>query len=436
MKTKVKDNIINIVTLGCSKNLVDSEYLMKQLQGNKLKVLHNSNSEKAKTVIINTCGFIKDAKEESIDTILQYVKAKEDGIIDNVFVMGCLSERYKNDLRTEIPAVDQFFGTNDLKQIVESLGADYKTELVGERLLTTPSHYAYLKISEGCDRTCSFCAIPLMRGKHRSKSIENLVSETEYLTNNGAKEIILIAQDLTYYGVDIYRRQRLADLLRELSKIHGIEWLRLHYAYPAQFPKDIIQVIKDHPNICNYLDIPFQHISNHVLKNMRRNHTKQQTYDLIDFIRKEIPDITLRTTLLVGHPGEEEKDFDELKEFVSSVRFDRLGIFTYSEEEDTYAARNFKDSVPEDVKNFRAEEIMNLQNNISKELNDKKIGSVYKVIIDREEGEFYVGRTEADSPEVDNEVLIRSAKKLNIGYFYFVKISEALDYDLFGEIEA
>ncbi len=434
MKTKYKDDIVNIVTLGCSKNLVDSEYLMKQLDAGSLKVIHDANPADARTVIINTCGFIKDAKEESINTILQYIKAKENGLLDKVFVMGCLSERYKKDLQIEIPDVDRYFGSNDIRKIVESLGVDYKQNLVGERLTTTPSHYAYLKISEGCDRNCSFCAIPQMRGKHRSKTMEQLVYEARLLVEKGVKELMLIAQDLTYYGVDIYRKQRLPDLLRALSDIEGLEWIRLHYAYPAGFPREVIRVMKERENICNYLDIPFQHISNNVLKKMRRGNTSQHTYELIDYFRREIPNLTLRTTLLAGHPGEGEEEYEELKQFVKTVKFDRLGVFTYSEEDDTFSARNFKDAIPESLKEARATEIMELQQSISAELNRKKTGNILKVLIDRKEGEFFVGRSEADSPEVDNEVLVKSDKALEIGNFYPVTITSTTDFDLFGEV--
>ena len=434
MKTRQKDETINIVTLGCSKNLVDSEYLMKQLDAGSLKVIHNANPADARTVIINTCGFIKDAKEESIDTILQYIKAKEEVVLDRVFVMGCLSERYKKDLQIEIPDVDRYFGSNDIRSIVESLGVDYKQNLVGERLTATPSHYAYLKVSEGCDRNCSFCAIPLMRGKHRSKTIEQLVSEARLLAEKGVKELMLIAQDLTYYGVDIYRKQRLPDLLNKLADINGLKWIRLHYAYPAGFPKEIVQVMKERENICNYLDIPFQHISNNVLKKMRRGNTSRHTYELIDYFRSEIPDITLRTTLLVGHPGEGKKEFEELKQFVETVKFDRLGVFTYSKEDDTFSARNFKDNIPESLKKARASGIMELQQIVSAELNRKKIGKELKVLIDRKEDEFFVGRSEADSPEVDNEVLVKSGTDLKIGNFYPVIITSATDFDLFGDL--
>jgi len=432
MKTRTKEHLIHVVTLGCSKNLVDSEVLMKQLDANGLKVVHNTASSEADTVIINTCGFIKDAKEESIDTILEHVRAKEKGLLSQVYVMGCLSQRYKTDLKREISDVDEYFGSNNIQEIIKTLGYDYKANLVGERILSTPTHYAYLKISEGCDRQCSFCAIPLMRGKHKSKSIEDNVNEAKILVASGVKELILIAQDLTYYGVDIYGRQMLAELLTQFSDIKGLEWIRLHYAYPANFPKDVLKVIREKPNICNYLDIPFQHISDPVLKKMRRGVTSKHTYKLIEMFREKIPNLTLRTTLMTGHPGEGEKEFDELYKFVEAIRFDRLGIFTYSEEEDTFGARNFKDEVSEDVKRSRSESIMELQRSISGELNQLKVGKEMKVIIDRMEGEFYIGRTEGDSPEVDNEVLIKSKSSLQVGNFYMVKISGSEEYDLYA----
>jgi ribosomal protein S12 methylthiotransferase len=424
---------IHMVTLGCSKNVVDTEVLLRQLRAGNIKVDHDAESTSARTVIINTCGFIKDAKQESVDTILRYVKAKENGLFDNVYVMGCLSERYKKDLQKEIPEVDEYFGTNDLKTIISTLGVDYRKELTGERLLTTPKHYAYLKISEGCDRTCSFCAIPLMRGKHKSKPMEDIVSEARFLCSEEVKELILIAQELTYYGIDLYRKQALPELLEKLSDL-PFNRIRLHYAYPAAFPKDVIRVMKERDNICNYLDIPFQHISNKVLRNMRRSHNKTETIELIGFIRNEIPDITLRSTLLVGHPGEGESEFKELCDFVRETEFDRLGVFTYSEEEDTFAARNLKDSVTEKTKQKRADEIMELQRNISGEKNRKKVGKIFNVMIDRTEGEFFVGRTEADSPEVDNEVLVNSEKILSPGNVYSIIITSADDYDLYGEV--
>ncbi len=432
MKTKLKNNKVNIVTLGCSKNLVDSEQLARQLDANNLKVLYDSNSNEARNIIINTCGFIKDAKEESIDTILQFAKAKEEGDIDNLFVMGCLSERYKKDLEKEIPEVDKYFGTNDIKNIIESLGGNLKDNLLGERLQSTPSHYAYLKISEGCDRTCSFCAIPLMRGKHKSKSIEGVIQEAEHLVNQGAKEIILIAQDLTYYGIDLYKKNQLSYLLQKLTEIENLNWLRLHYAYPTGFPRDIIKVMNENDKICNYLDIPFQHISDNVLKKMRRGISKSQTYDLINFFRNEHPNLALRTTLMVGHPGEDEQSFGELIDFVQDVKFNRLGVFTYSEEEDTYGARTYDDSIPEDIKTQRMERIMEIQQTISRNKNESIINKEVKVIIDRKEGEYYIGRTESDSPEVDNEVLVSSETVLKTGNYYNVKITSAEDFDLFA----
>jgi ribosomal protein S12 methylthiotransferase len=434
MKTRLKQQTINIVTLGCSKNLVDSEQLMRQLDAGGLKVVHDSDVSSAKTVVINTCGFIGDAKQESIDTILHFIDAKEQGLIDRVFVMGCLSERYKHELPKEIPEVDAMFGVNNLKDIVKALGADFKMNLIGERILSTPKHYAYLKISEGCDRTCSFCAIPLIRGKHVSKSQEDIVTEAKHLVKNGVKEIMLIAQDLTYYGIDIYKKQALAELLKKIADINGLEWIRLHYAYPASFPKDILQVMRERSNICNYLDIPFQHINDKVLKNMRRGINSNQTYDLITMLRTEIPELTLRSTLLVGHPGEGEKEFEELKEFVEKVRFERLGVFTYSEEEDTYAAEKFKDSISKQLKQKRADSIMKIQQGISEEINTGKVSKSLKAIIDRKEGEFWIGRSEGDSPEVDNEVLIKSTKKLEIGTFYNIEVTSADSFDLYAKI--
>lgn len=432
MKTKQTKKLIHVVTLGCSKNLVDSERLLKQLDANGLQVMHNADVTRADAVVINTCGFIQDAKEESINTILEYARAREKGDIGKLYVMGCLSERYKPELATEIPDVDKYFGANDLSDIVKTIGYNFKENLVGERLITTPRHYAYLKISEGCDRQCSFCAIPLMRGKHHSVPVEQLIREAESLARQGVRELILIAQDLTYYGVDLYKKQQLGHLLEQLSAIRGIDWIRLHYAYPSGFPEDVLEIMQSRENICNYLDIPFQHISDNVLKKMRRGVTRNQTLALIDKFRKRIPGLTLRTTLMVGHPGEEEKEFNELFDFVKQTRFNRLGVFSYSEEEDTYGARNFKDTVPEVLKQERQERLMELQQGISLELNREKIGQTLKVLIDREEGEYYVGRTEADSPEVDNEVLIRTETNLAIGAFCSVKITEATDYDLMG----
>jgi ribosomal protein S12 methylthiotransferase len=402
---------------------------MRQLDASGIRIVHDSNSLEAETVIINTCGFIRDAKQESIDTILQFIKAKERGDILKLFVMGCLSERYKKDLEKEIPEVDQYFGVNNIHDIVRALGYKYREDLVGERMLTTPSHYAYLKISEGCNRRCSFCAIPLMRGNYKSIPIQDLRAETEYLVNQGVKELMLIAQDLSYYGKDLYGKQKLSELLLQLADIDGLMWIRLHYAYPSDFPKEVLRVMKHHETICNYLDMPFQHISDSVLRKMRRGITKEQTYTLIDTLRNSVPGLTLRTSLMVGHPGESRKQFDELVELVTKVRFDRLGIFTYSEEEDTYGARNYKDSVPEEMKQERADILMNLQRSISYELNQKKIGNQLKVLIDRNEKALYIGRTEADSPEVDNEVVIRSEKLLP-GEFYQAKITNASEYDL------
>jgi len=434
MKTQKKHKLVNVITLGCSKNQVDSEYLLRQLDANGIQVVHDSDSKIADTVIINTCGFIKDAKEESIDTILNYVKAKELGNIQNLFVIGCLSQRYKLELEKEIKDVDRYFGTNDLKVIIESLGCNYKENLMGERILTTPGHYAYLKISEGCNRKCSFCAIPLIRGNYISKPVEHVIEEANFLVKSGVKEIILIAQDLTYYGIDLYQKQKLAVVLNCLTEIEGLEWIRLHYAYPAGFPKEILKIIKNKSNICNYLDIPFQHISNPVLKNMRRGLTSRQTYDLVNLLRSDIPDLTLRTTLMVGHPGESQRAYDELLEFVQKVRFDRLGVFTYSEEEDTFGAKNFEDSIPEVVKEQRASQLMEVQREISLEVNEKKIGKKFKAIIDRREGEYYIGRTEADSPEVDNEVLIKSEVPLGIGEFYNIRVIEAEEFDLIAAV--
>lgn len=408
---------------------------MKQLDANELSVVHNSNSFDAGTVIINTCGFIADAKEESVNTILQFVKAKEEGLLDRVFVMGCLSERYKPDLQKEIPNVDEYFGSNNIQDIVKSLGYNYRDNLVGERLTTTPTHYAYLKISEGCDRQCSFCAIPIMRGKHKSKAIEAILSEARALVSKGVKELILIAQDLTYYGIDSHKKQLLASLLRQLAQIDGLKWIRLHYAYPANFPKEVLQVMRENKNICNYLDIPFQHIADPVLKKMRRGVSSKQTYALIENFRKEIPNLTLRTTLMTGHPGEGEQEFADLMAFVEKVGFDRLGIFTYSEEEDTFGARNFEDIVPQETKQERADALMELQSNISLMKNQAKINTVVDVLIDRKEGEFYVGRTEGDSPEVDNEVLIKSSEALEFGEFYSIKITDSREFDLIGTPE-
>jgi ribosomal protein S12 methylthiotransferase len=434
MRTKtLKKNRINVVTLGCSKNIFDSEVLMGQLRANKFDVSHESSDE-ASVVIINTCGFIDNAKQESIDTILSYARAKKEGRIDKLIVTGCLSERYKPELKKEIPNVDDFFGTRDLPKLLKSLGADYKHELIGERFLTTPQHYAYLKISEGCDRPCSFCAIPLMRGTHISVPIEDLVKQAKALAAKGVKELILIAQDLTYYGLDIYKKRNLADLLRHLSDVEGIEWIRLHYAFPSGFPMDILDVMNERSNICNYLDMPLQHITDSMLKSMRRGTTKQKTIDLVDAIRAKVPGITLRTTLIAGYPGETEKDFEEMKEWVHNTRFDRLGIFTYSHEENTHA-HSLQDDVPDETKRVRAEEVMAIQQDISSDINQSKVSTTQKVIFDRKEGNYFIGRTKADSPEVDNEVLVDAATiYVRIGDFANVKITKAEEFDLYGEV--
>ena len=419
-----------MVTLGCSKNVYDSEVLMGQLKANKKDVVHE---QEGNIVVINTCGFIDNAKEQSVNTILEYVDLKEQGEVDKVFVTGCLSERYKPDLQKEIPDVDQYFGTTELPELLAALEADYKHELVGERLTTTPKNYAYLKIAEGCDRPCSFCAIPLMRGKHRSTPIEDLVTEAKNLAAQGVKELILIAQDLTYYGLDLYKKRNLAELLENLVKVEGIEWIRLHYAFPTGFPMDVLDVMKREPKVCNYLDIPLQHISDDLLKSMRRGTTHEKTTSLLKDFRKAVPEMAIRTTLIVGYPGETEEHFQELKQWVKEMRFERLGCFTYSHEENTHAY-NLEDDVPQEVKQERANEIMEIQSQISWELNQQKIGQIFKVVIDRKEGEYYIGRTEFDSPDVDNEVLIDATKiYLKTGDFYEVKITDAADFDLFGE---
>lgn len=431
MRTRsIKKNTINVVTLGCSKNVYDSEVLMGQLKAGGKNVVHE---QEGNIVVINTCGFINNAKEESINTILDYVQQKEAGLIDKVFVMGCLSERYKPDLEKEIPDVDQYFGTSELPALLKVLGADYKHELIGERLTTTPKNYAYLKISEGCDRPCSFCAIPLMRGAHISTPIEALVTEAEKLAAKGVKELILIAQDITYYGLDLYKKRALADLLRALVKVEGIEWIRIHYAFPTGFPMDVIEVMKEEPKICNYLDIPLQHISDPILASMKRGTTQEKTTKLLKKFREAMPEMAIRTTLIVGYPGETQADFEALKSFVKEMRFDRLGCFTYSHEENT-TAYDLEDNVPEEVKLARANEIMEIQSQISWELNQEKIGKTFRCLIDRKEGNYFVGRTEYDSPDVDNEVLIDAKKHyVKIGDFVEVKIIDATDYDLYGE---
>ncbi|SFZ93005.1 ribosomal protein S12 methylthiotransferase [Flaviramulus basaltis] len=432
MRTKtLKKNKINVVTLGCSKNVYDSEVLMGQLKASGKDVVHE---EEGNIVVINTCGFINNAKEESVNTILEYVQKKQDGEVDKVFVTGCLSERYKPDLIKEIPNVDEYFGTTELPGLLKALGADYRHELIGERLTTTPKNYAYLKIAEGCDRPCSFCAIPIMRGKHRSTSIEQIVIEAEKLAAKGVKELILIAQDLTYYGLDLYKKRNLAELLEALVKVDGVEWIRLHYAFPTGFPMDVLDVMNREPKVCNYLDIPLQHISDDILKSMRRGTTKEKTTKLLKEFRAEVPNMTIRTTLIVGYPGETEENFQELKQWVKDMRFERLGCFTYSHEENTHAY-NLEDDVPEEVKIERANEIMEIQSQISWELNQQKIGETFKVVIDRKEGNYFVGRTEFDSPDVDNEVLIDATKTyLKTGEFTTIKITEAEDFDLYGEV--
>jgi len=430
MRTKtLKKNKINVVTLGCSKNVYDSEVLMGQLKANQKEVVHE---EEGNVVVINTCGFIANAKEESVNTILEYVQKKEDGIVDKVFVTGCLSERYKPDLQKEIPNVDQYFGTTELPGLLKALGADYKHELIGERLTTTPKNYAYLKIAEGCDRPCSFCAIPLMRGGHKSTPIEHLVTEAEKLAATGIKELILIAQDLTYYGLDLYKERALAKLLGELVKVEGIEWIRLHYAFPTGFPMDVLDVMNEEPKVCNYIDIPLQHISTKLLKSMRRGTTYEKTNALLKTFREKVPQMAIRTTLIVGYPGETQEDFELLRDWVKEMRFERLGCFTYSHEENTHAY-NLEDDVPEEVKMERANEIMALQSQISWELNQEKIGKEYRIVIDRKEGNYFVGRTEFDSPDVDNEVLIDATQHyLKTGEYTWVKITDAEDFDLYA----
>jgi ribosomal protein S12 methylthiotransferase len=435
MRTKsLKKNKINVITLGCSKNVYDSEVLMGQLKASGKDVEHEAPAEReGNIVVINTCGFINNAKEESVNTILEYVDKKEQGIVDKVFVTGCLSERYRPDLEAEIPNVDQYFGTTDLPLLLKALGADYKHELLGERLTTTPKNYAYLKIAEGCDRPCSFCAIPIMRGKHVSQPIEKLVKEAEGLAKNGVKELILIAQDLTYYGLDLYKKRNLAELLENLVKVEGIEWIRLHYAFPTGFPMDVLELMKKEPKICNYIDIPLQHISDNILKSMRRGTTYEKTTQLLKDFRAAVPGITIRTTLIVGYPGETEEDFEILKNWVKEMRFERLGCFAYSHEENTHAY-TLIDDVPDEIKQARATEIMDLQAQISWELNQEKIGQTFKCIIDRKEGQYFIGRTEFDSPDVDNEVLIDASKHyLKTGEFANIKIFDATEFDLYGE---
>ncbi|WP_353135820.1 30S ribosomal protein S12 methylthiotransferase RimO [Pseudopedobacter sp.] len=437
-KNKVEPAVqprVNVVTLGCSKNTYDSEILMGQLKGNHIDVVHEANNVRENDiVVINTCGFIDNAKQESIDTILQYSDLKDQGKVGKVIVTGCLSQRYTPELSAEIKNVDAWFGTNDLQNLLQSVGANYKYELLGERLLTTPSHFAYFKIAEGCNRPCSFCAIPLMRGKHISFPIEELVKNAKNLAKNGTKELVLIAQDLTYYGLDLYNERKLADLLRNLSDVDGIEWIRLQYAYPSGFPMEILDVMNERDNICKYLDMPLQHISDNMLKSMRRGTTKQKTIDLVNQIRDKVPNIAMRTTLICGYPGETERDFEEMKEWVEETRFDRLGCFTYSHEEKTQAF-DLEDDIPQEVKEQRVEEIMDIQQGISFELNQEKVGNTYKVLIDKKEGDYFIGRTEFDSPEVDNEVLLNaSTDYATVGSFVNVEIQRAEDFDLYGRI--
>ena len=426
---------INIVTLGCSKNVVDSEKLLKQLNAGGFEVFYNSDDFQGGTVIINTCGFINDAKEESVDTILRFVKAQKSGLIDNLYVMGCLAERYSDALQHEIPEVKKYFGVNNLSDVLNELGLNIRNDLLTERTLTGPGHYAYLKISEGCDRTCAFCAIPAIRGKYISRPVEDLVKEASKLAQNGVKELILIAQDLSYYGLDLYKKQALPSLVTELLKIESLEWIRLHYLYPANFPLELVPLIRANSRICRYIDIPIQHITDDMLNVMKRSHNRIETVAILNKLRSEIPGAVIRTTLIAGHPGETEKDFLELKKFITDFRFDRLGVFAYSHEEDTYSYKTYKDEIPEDVKESRVAELMEIQQNISAELNESYIGNIFKVIIDRKEGEFFVGRTEFDSPEVDQEVLIPVEYNLKPGSFYNILMTKSTEFDLYGEPE-
>ena len=431
----MKKNTIDIITLGCSKNLVDSEHLMRQLEEAGYHVTHDAERPQGEIAVINTCGFIGDAKEESINMILEFAQAKEEGLLKKLYVMGCLSERYLKELAIEIPQVDKFYGKFNWKELLHDLGKNYREELHNERVLTTPAHYAYLKISEGCDRKCSYCAIPIITGRHVSRPMEEILQEVRYLVDRGVKEFQIIAQELTYYGVDLYHKQMLPELVERIADIPGVEWIRLHYAYPAHFPTDLFRVMRERPNVCKYMDIALQHISDNMLQKMRRHVTKEHTYQLIEDFRKEVPGIHLRTTLMVGHPGETEADFEELKEFVRKVRFDRMGAFAYSEEEGTFAANNYEDNISQEVKQVRLDELMAIQQEISSELSAAKIGRQMKVIIDRVEGDYYIGRTEFDSPEVDPEVLIeRNGKQLIIGNFYQVEIVNSDDFDLYGRI--
>ncbi len=432
----MRHNTIDIITLGCSKNLVDSEHLMRQLEASGYRVTHDAEHPKGEIAVVNTCGFIGDAKEESINMILELAQAKEEGHLKKLYVMGCLSERYLRELAIEIPQVDKFYGKFNWKELLQDLGKQYDEHLRLERTLTTPRHYAYLKISEGCDRTCSYCAIPIITGKHKSRPMEEILDEVRYLVGQGVKEFQVIAQELTYYGVDLYKRQALPELVERISDIAGVEWIRLHYAYPAHFPTDLFRVMRERPNVCKYMDIALQHISDNVLARMHRNVTKEETYQLIEQFRREVPGIHLRTTLMVGYPGETEEDFEELKDFVRTIRFDRMGAFAYSEEEGTYSAQHYADDVPFETKQKRLDELMDIQQGISAELSAAKIGRQMKVIIDRAEGDYYVGRSEFDSPEVDPEILIKcqDSPSLQIGEFYQVRIIDAEDFDLYGEI--
>ena len=431
----MRRNTIDIITLGCSKNLVDSEKLMRQLEANGYKVTHDSPNPQGEIAVINTCGFIGDAKEESINMILEFCEAKEEGRLKKLYVMGCLSERYLKELEVEIPQVDKFYGKFNWNELLADLGKEFHDEMAIERTLTTPKHYAYLKISEGCDRSCAYCAIPIITGKHTSRPMEEIIDEVKLLVSQGVKEFQIIAQELTFYGVDFYKSQKLPELIEKIAQVPGVEWIRLHYAYPTHFPEDLFRVMRENDNVCKYMDIALQHISDNMLTRMRRNVSKSETYELIEKFRREVPGIHLRTTLMVGFPGETEEDFEELKEFVQKARFDRMGAFAYSEEEGTYAAENYEDSIPQEVKQARLNELMALQQEISADLSHSKIGQEFKVIIDRKEGEYYIGRTQFDSPEVDPEVLIKAdGKRLFSGRFYQVRITNADDFDLFGEI--
>ena len=431
----MRRNTIDIITLGCSKNLVDSEKLMRQLEANGYKVTHDSPNPQGEIAVINTCGFIGDAKEESINMILEFCEAKEEGRLNKLYVMGCLSERYLKELEVEIPQVDKFYGKFNWNELLADLGKAYNDEIAIERTLTTPKHYAYLKISEGCDRSCAYCAIPIITGKHTSRPMEEIIDEVKLLVSQGVKEFQIIAQELTYYGVDLYKSQKLPELIERIAQVPGVEWIRLHYAYPTHFPEDLFRVMRENDNVCKYMDIALQHISDNMLTRMRRNVSKSETYDLIEKFRREVPGIHLRTTLMVGFPGETEEDFEQLKEFVQKARFDRMGAFAYSEEEGTYAAETYEDSIPQEVKQARLDELMAIQQGISAELSQAKIGQEIKVIIDRKEGEYYIGRTQFDSPEVDPEVLIKAdGKRLFSGRFYNVRITNADDFDLYGEV--